>query len=322
MLPVEGLVYPALEPLTLPIGPSSAANYGRPDMAVLFALLSAVGFAVASVLQQRAARAEPDELALRPGLLWRLFRRPMWLLGTLADLAGFGLQALAIGLGSLVVVQPVLCTGLLFALPLGAAWRGRRLGRVDWIAAAALSIGLAVFLVVGDPTDGKDYATNRAWLIAGLVLGPAIVACIVAGLRTRNTARAVLFALGTALMYSITAVLTKSAVTELGDGLDVFFSSWEPYVGVALGVGALLVNQSAFQAGDLQASLPTLTAAEPIVGSVLGIMMLDELLRASGALEWTLVVLSALVITAAVVALSISTARSDAAIASEEIISD
>lgn len=91
-------------------------------MPVILALLSAMAFATASVLQQRAARDVPESLAMRPGLLWRLVRSPMWLAGTVADLSGFGLQALALGLGSLIVVQPVLCTGLLFALPIGAAW--------------------------------------------------------------------------------------------------------------------------------------------------------------------------------------------------------
>jgi drug/metabolite transporter (DMT)-like permease len=282
-------------------------------MAVLLALLAAVGYAVASVLQHHAARDQPEELALRPGLLWRLLRRPQWLLGTAADVASFGLQALALGIGSLVVVQPLLCTGLLFALPLAAAWQGRRLERRDWIAAAALSVALAVFLVVGDPSEGKDFATGRAWVIAAAVLGPAIAACLLAALRTRRTARAVLFALATALLYSVTAVLTKSAVTELGDGIDVLLTSWEPYVGIALGVGALLVNQSAFQAGDLQASLPTLTAVEPIVGSVLGLVMLDELITASGVLEWTAVIAAALVIVASVIVLSLSTARAEQA---------
>jgi drug/metabolite transporter (DMT)-like permease len=280
-------------------------------MAVLFALLAAVGYAVASVLQHHAARDEPDELALRPGLLWRLVRRPQWLLGTAADVVSFGFQALALGLGSLVVVQPLLCTGLLFALPLSAAWQGRRLERRDWVGAAALSVALAVFLVIGDPSAGKDFATTRAWVIAASVIGPAVAVCLVAAMRTRHTARAVLLALATALLYSVTAVLTKAAVTELGDGIGVFLTSWEPYVGIALGVVALLVNQTAFQAGELQASLPTLTAAEPIVGSVLGLVMLDELITATGVLEWTAVILAALVIAGSVVALSRSTARAE-----------
>jgi drug/metabolite transporter (DMT)-like permease len=278
-------------------------------MAVPIALLSAVAYALASVLQQRAAREVPEALSMRPGLLWRLFRRPMWLLGTVADWSGFGLQALALGLGSLILVQPLLCTGLLFALPLGTAWEGRRLGRTDWVAAVAMTVGLAVFLVVGAPTEGRDFASTRDWVLAAAVFLPVIATCTIAGMRTRNTARAVLLATATTLIYSLTAVLTKSAVTELGEGLGAFVTSWEPYAGLAAGAVALLLNQSAFQAGSLQASLPTLTAGEPVVGSLLGFLMLGELLTASGALEWTAVVLSAVVTIGAVVVLSVSAAR-------------
>jgi drug/metabolite transporter (DMT)-like permease len=283
-------------------------------MAVLFALLAALAYAAASVLQQRAARAVPEENALRPSLLLRLIRRPMWLAGTAADWSGFGLQALALGLGSILVVQPLLCTGLLFALPISAAWEGRRLGRREWVAAAALSAGLAVFLIVGDPTEGKDFASTRAWVTTIALLGPVMVVCVVAAMRTRNTARAVLLALATAVLYSITAVITKSAVVELGEGLDAFLTSWEPYVGVVTAVIALLLNQSAFQAGELEASLPTLTVVEPIIGSILGVLMLDEQLRATGPLEWSAVVISALVAIAAVVALAHAAARHESAV--------
>jgi drug/metabolite transporter (DMT)-like permease len=278
-------------------------------MAVLLALAAALAYAAASVLQQRAARSIPDESSLRPSLLLRLVRRPMWLAGTAADWSGFGLQALALGLGSILVVQPLLSTGLLFALPIGAAWDGRRLGRGEWVAAVALSVGLAVFLIVGDPTDGKDFASTRAWLMAIAVLGPVMIGCVIAATRTRNTARAVLLALATAVLYSMTAVVTKSAVVELGEGLDAFLTSWEPYVGVVTAAVALLLNQSAFQAGALEASLPTLTVVEPIVGSVLGMLMLDELITAEGVYEWAAVAASALVATVAVVALARAAAR-------------
>jgi uncharacterized membrane protein YeaQ/YmgE (transglycosylase-associated protein family) len=149
------------------------------------------------------------------------------------------------------------------------------------------------------------------------VLGPVIAACTIAAMRTRNTPRAVLLALATTLIYSLTAVLTKSAVTELGEGLGAFVTSWEPYAGLVAGAVALLLNQSAFQAGALQASLPTLTAGEPVVGSLLGFLMLGELLTASGPFEWTLVVLSAVVTIGAVVVLSVSAARFEEAIDDE-----
>lgn len=285
-------------------------------MAILFALLSALAYAAASVLQQRVAREVPEKHALRLGLLWRLIRRPMWLAGTAADWLGFGFQAAALGLGTLLLVQPLLCTGLLFALPLAAAWAGRRLSRNDWFAAVALTAGLAVFLLVGEPGDGKDFASTRAWLVAAAVLGPIIAGCAIAAMRTRNTARAVLLAIATAVLYSMTAVLTKSAVVELSRGLDVFFTSWEPYVGAAAAILGLVLNQSAFQAGELEASLPILTAVEPFIASILGVTMLGELIQASGALEWSLVAASVVVMVGSIVALARAAARVETALAS------
>ena len=75
-------------------------------------------------------------------------------------------QAAALGFGSLLLVQPLLVTTLLFALPLGAAWAGRTLARSDRVWAALL----AVFVVSGNPTDGVDRAPVRDWLPAGAVL--------------------------------------------------------------------------------------------------------------------------------------------------------
>jgi hypothetical protein len=80
-------------------------------IAVLFALLAAAGNALAPVLQRRAARSAPEEFAFRPVLLWRLIRRPVWLGGIGAVIAGFLLQALALPDGGLALVQPLLVAG-------------------------------------------------------------------------------------------------------------------------------------------------------------------------------------------------------------------
>jgi drug/metabolite transporter (DMT)-like permease len=280
-------------------------------MAVVLALLSALAYAAASVLQQRAAREVPEEHSLKVGLLWRLIQRPMWLLGTAADWLGYGLQALALGVGSLLVVQPLLCTGLLFALPIGARWSGRRLSRRDWAAAIALTVALTVFLLVGEPTAGKDFASDRAWIVTALVLGPVIAGCWIAATRVRGTARAVLLALATAVLYAITAVITKSAVTLLGQGVGELVTSWELYVGLSAAFLGLVLNQSAFQAGELTASLPILTTVEPIVGSVLGVLMLDEAIQATGVLAWVVVVAGVGVMVWSIVVLAQSSARAE-----------
>ena len=65
------------------------------------------------------------------GLVSALARQPLWWAGSAADVAGYAAQAAALGLGSLLLVQPLLVTSLLFALPLGARWSGRTLRRAD-----------------------------------------------------------------------------------------------------------------------------------------------------------------------------------------------
>ena len=121
--------------------------------AVLLALGAALAYAAASVLQQR--EAEADTGSDRGGavgggvrLVLRLARRPIWLAGLAADGVGYGFQALALGVGELLVVQPVLTSGILFALPAGAWWAGRRLGRADFAWACVLAVGLTAFLLL------------------------------------------------------------------------------------------------------------------------------------------------------------------------------
>src|SRR5205823_6869514 len=118
----------------------------------------------ASALQQRAARAEPPHRAMDPRLLLRLLRRPPWLAGGLADLAGVGLQALALTLGALAVVQPLLASGLLLSVPLEAALDRRRPRALDVGAVLLAAAGLWAFLVVAAPAGGVAQPSARAWV--------------------------------------------------------------------------------------------------------------------------------------------------------------
>ena len=129
-------------------------------LAVLLALAGSGCYAVAVVTQQGVAARLPSERAFDPALLVRLARRPVWLAGLAAVIVGFGLQAAALGLGRLVVIEPVLATGLLFALALAARRDRRSLSRAEWTAVLAVVAGLAVFLTVGHPAGGQRTASG------------------------------------------------------------------------------------------------------------------------------------------------------------------
>src|SRR5947209_17119146 len=141
-------------------------------MVVASALGSALLYALAAVFQQRAAVNEPPEHALRLRLLFNLLRRPLWLAGLACDVAAFLLQFWALDHGSLVLVQPLLVSGLLFALPLGALLSHERMTRSDWIGAGLVVLGLSVFLIVAQPDRGSADAAPRVWVM--------LVVCILA----------------------------------------------------------------------------------------------------------------------------------------------
>lgn len=282
---------------------------------ILIALGAAFSFAVASVLQQRAASEVPDEDALGAGLVKRLLTRPMWLLGFLFDTMGYILQAVALIWGSIIVVQPILVTTLLFALPLGAKFAGRRLSGSDYAWAGTLTVSLVLFMVIGDPTEGVDDAPFREWVVPlGAAYGLAAV-CLVSGSRIKGPNRALLLAISSGVLYGITGALTKSVMDSFEDGIveaiEPLFTNWETYaLAVAITAGMFL-QQSAYQAGNLAVTLPAITVLEPVVAVILGLAILDERFTSHGALEWTIVALSAIGMTIATIELSRSSAHHD-----------
>jgi len=278
-----------------------------PLLAAGLALLAAALFAVAAAVQQRSAATVPDDRAAGLALVLRLARQPMWWAGSLADVAGYVAQAAALGLGSLLLVQPLLVTSLLFALPLGARWAGRPLGRADRVWSVLLALALAVFVVSGEPTAGVERVGLRAWWPVIVVLGVVLGGCLLGAAVRRGTVRAVVLAAAAGILYGVAAALTKGVVSLLGHGLVAVVTAGETYaLALALLLGTLL-QQSAFQAGNLAASLPAVVVGEPVVGVGLGITVLHEHLN-GGAAEWPLQGGLVVVMVAATVALARSSA--------------
>ena len=250
-------------------------------VAVLCALFSALCYAWASVLQQRAAAVVPAHQSLRIGLLARLVRNPLWLLGIGVDVTGYIAQFIALDRGSLVLVQPLLVCGLLFALPLGAVMAGTRMTVQDWLGAAAVCTGLAVFLAVVGSAAGHRHPSNGAW-VALLVSAGGLTGALLVSARGRPPhQRAALLSGAAGLIYGVSAGFTKTAGLLLRHGLLHLLSSWQVWGLVISGVVGMIVAQSAFQAGPLDASLPTMSVVDPIVSILIGVAAFGEQLPSS-----------------------------------------
>lgn len=251
----------------------------KADLAALLALGAAFFIAFGDVIHQRSAHEVTDEPVGHLELFTRLLRDRQWWLGSGVAAAGFGLQAAALGFGSVLLVQAILVTSLLFALPIHARANGHRVSRSQWTWAALLAASVVVIVTVGNPTEGHSRASFETWSLVLAVMVPAMIACVVGARILSGAASAVLLALVSGALWGLFAVLTKGVVDRLGDGPLELIKTPELYAWAVVAVLGTAWQQSSFRAGALTASLPTMTVAEPVVGSVLGIVVLGETLR-------------------------------------------
>jgi drug/metabolite transporter (DMT)-like permease len=245
---------------------------------LILALVAALLFALGTVLQQKAGMDQPSEGATA-GLLVRMARRPTWLAGIASDILGFFAQAAALGLGRLAVVQPVLVSSVVWALPMGAKLTGQRIKRID-VAGAVLVVGaLVAFLTIANPSGGRDDAPFGEWLVAGGICAGLAAVLVALGQRGPAPRRAALLGIATGLLFALSAALTKAVVDELDDGVFHVFATWHLYALAVAGYAAMTLNQLALNTGALAPAIATSMAFDPITSVVLGVTLLDESLH-------------------------------------------
>jgi drug/metabolite transporter (DMT)-like permease len=252
-------------------------------LVILFALMAAVCMAIGIVVRQRATMDVPQDQGVSGAMVKALVRKRLWWIGTGVAVAGYVCQAVALTKGSLLVVQPLLVSSLLFALPLSARLAGRRVTRSEWAWAVLLTIALAMFVLMARPRPGLYRGQELAWSIATAIIAPIVLFCVLFGSRSTGRRRAMLIAIAVGVLFGVVAVLTKLVMYELAeDGALAVIRLPSLYLLAALGVCAMLLQQSAFHAGALQASVPTMLVLEPVVAVLLGALVLNEHLSVSG----------------------------------------
>jgi drug/metabolite transporter (DMT)-like permease len=259
----------------------------------LLAVLAACANATSSVLQRKANRRAPQRDNLSLKLLWHLAHEPVWFGGILAVIAGFLLQATALGNGQLSVVEPILVLELPATLILASRVFGTRMHRREWGAAALMTTGLAGMLYCLSPSAGRGQSVRWYAWVAGIGINLAIVAALVAWGRRGPAGRgrtdgqhrpssilqAAVLAVATGATFGLTAALMKGMTRAFAQGITVLFTSWPLYAMIVTGVLGMFLLQSAMNAGPLIAAQPGLTLTDPIVSILWGVLIFGERVR-------------------------------------------
>jgi drug/metabolite transporter (DMT)-like permease len=174
----------------------------------------------------------------------------------------------ALASGPLVLVQPLLATGLLFALPVSVLLESRRPSLVEWSWAALLISGLAIFLVAASPGAGPPLPDDGRLIM--LVTGAGVLAALAAGIGygPGRRHRAALLGFATGIAYGLAAALMKYTVALSRQDLAGVLTTWPAYALLAVGIGAIVFNQAAYQAGPLAGALPAVVITDSIVAII------------------------------------------------------
>jgi hypothetical protein len=264
--------------------------------ALLLALAAALASAIGNVARQRSAHEVTDKPVGYLALFMMSWRNRSWRIGALAAVANYAFQAGALALGSVMLVTGLQVTALLFALPIYARMTGHRVSRWDWAWAAVLAAALAVVLTVGNPVAGHSRAPLSTWLVVAAVMAPLLALCVAgARLWPHRAIAAVLLAAVSGAALGLFAVLVKGATEAAEGGIEPLLAAPELYAAIGAAFAGMVFQQSAYRGGPLNASMPTMTVAKPVVGSLLGVIVLGETVQPDD--ERVLVLIVAVVVT-------------------------
>ncbi|MFD4950088.1 MULTISPECIES: DMT family transporter [unclassified Streptomyces] len=284
-------------------------------LTIVLALFAACANAAASVLMRRAATEAPDgggdgarrpsgtagdtpqdrrgeggrggpatrmtdggkgPAAVRSPHAAKVRRRRIWLGGAAMLAVSAVLQAAALAVGSLSLVQPLLATELLFTLAMGSIVFRRRPARITWLSFLALAAGLAVFLAAAAPSAGRATAEGARWIPVGVAVVCLVLLLIGVARLVKGPPRAAVLGLASAVLFAATAALLKEVTGLYQQGLATLATHWTPYATAITGLAAFGLLQYALRAGTLVASQPALTLGDALTSVALGWALFGE----------------------------------------------
>ncbi|HST19114.1 MAG TPA: DMT family transporter [Gaiellaceae bacterium] len=246
-------------------------------LAAALALLAAVCFALAATLWQKATVSLTGVSIRRPASLLAILTQWVWLLGLAAQIVGVVLQAAALDRGRVSIIQPLLVTTVVWALPLGYFLTQQTVGMREITGAAIVVAGLALFAYFGHPAAGLDNAPGADWAASILVICATCVALLTFANRGSLSTRAALLGAVAGLLYGLSATLMKPVVENLHtEGVGGVVSGWEFWVWAGAGIIGFVYQQLSLSTGRLVPSVAAVSVANPVVSVLLGALVLQE----------------------------------------------
>jgi len=245
--------------------------------ALVVAFASTCGFALSTSLQHRSAGLTPTSVRSSFGVLRFVVTQRAWLLGIAIGGVAFVLHALALKLGAIALVQPIMIAGVVLAVPVRAALDRSLPSRRELGSVVITAVGLATFLVLANPVPSTTAPDRQAALLGTLLCLAAAAGMSAVSARAEHPrTRAMLLGVSAGILFGLVAAMIKLVVNDLGDGPAALLSSWPLWALVGAGVCGTAINQHAYQVAPLSMSMPVLNIVDVLVAIGLGAWVFGE----------------------------------------------
>ena len=189
----------------------------------------------------------------------------------------FALHALALHEGQLTLVQPLLVTMVLFALPASRAVNGTAGTRGRTGLGGGVGAGPDGLFRRRDPVSSSTAGADVQPAIRTADPGRAHHRLVHRLARRRPGGQAAALLGGAAgIAFAGVAALVKTATSLLTHGAGALCSSWQLYALVGVGAIGIGLSQLAYRTGPLSASLPALNSVNPLASVLIGAVVFDE----------------------------------------------
>jgi len=250
---------------------------------LLAALLSAVCYGIAAVMQAIAVRAASNrtvEVAgeagqgVDPGLLVRMLHQGLFLASIAIDLVGFVAQLVALRRLPIFAVQAIMACNLAVTAVCAAWLMKMRLELREWLAVAGVVVGVALLGLSAGAQGAARVGSEFQFALIVAVVGVGVGGFAVA--RLPNPVRTPALGAIAGLGY---AVLAVSARILPGFGALELIKSPASYTLAAAGIVSFLLYATALEGGSVTTATAAVVLAETLPPAVVGVLFLGDTTR-------------------------------------------
>lgn len=256
-------------------------------LAILLAMGEAACTAFAATLQHKTATRSgiATQTRVPTGKLAAFVRHQLgqrlWWIAQSVQAGALALHAAALQFGPLTLVQPMLASVVVLALPLNHHLNRSRITGAEMLWAGLVAASLASFLLVAAPSHATESPAGHRLLIAAIAVTVAVACCILVAQKASSRIAALALGSASGLAFSLEALLLQATTTTLLHHPVAALADPRSYGLVVAGAAGVTLTQLAYRAGPISAALPAVITVNPVGSVILGVLVNGEQIRNS-----------------------------------------